>query len=114
MAQNYTTLDTYKLKTPRGKYIRISQIHDDSEGHFVVAEYLKSGSWECGTLTNTLLECWHFIGPEAELDASEFYCSRIPELEEGFEPRDYKSYRPEKHYLNDFSQGLDLEEVAER
>lgn len=99
MTQNFTTIDKYRSKLVRDEYIRLSEIHDDSEGpHFVISRYKENR----GQFTNTLLECWHFIGLTAEVDSSDYFCSLIPELYEEFPakaPTEYPTYKPEKYYL---------------
>lgn len=94
MNQNYTTIDTCKIAV--GKYIRISSIDDEAQPHYVVAEYSESGSEAVGDHCVSLLDCWHFVGPTAELDAMDFFCSMIPELRDDFpltNATDYPSYR---------------------
>lgn len=94
MDQNYTTIDT--CKTAVGKYIKISSIASNSEPHFVVAEYSESGNQAIGDYCVGLIDCWHFVGPTAELDSMDFFCSKIPELQEEFPSvnvTSYSSYR---------------------
>lgn len=94
MTQNYTTIDTYRLSV--GKYIKISSIDNESQPHYVVAEYSESGSEVMGDHCVGLIDCWHFEGQTAELDAMNFFCSMIPELRDDFpltNATDYPSYR---------------------
>lgn len=94
MKQNYTTIDTCRIAV--GKYIKISSIDSDPKPHYVVAEYSDSGSEAIGDHCVSLIDCWHFVGPTAELDSMDFFCSMVPELKEDFPSvnvTSYSSYR---------------------
>lgn len=97
--QNYTTIDKYSL-SPKC-YLKLSHIHTDPEAHFVVALYEETGNVASDTYACRLLECWHFVGTLAEVEATNFYCSQLPELAEDFPPADlskYSSYVPSKYF----------------
>ena len=97
--QNYTTIDKYSLSPEH--YLKLSHIHTDPESHFVVALYREAGDVDSDTYTCELLECWHFIGVLAEVEATNFYCAQLPELAEDFPPADlskYSSYVPSRHF----------------
>lgn len=100
MTQNYTTIDKYSVN--RFTYVKLSSVRDLDIPHFVVATYKEAGREDMDTYTNTMLEVWHFTGDLAEVEATNFYCSMIPDLAPDFPSVDLTkcvSYQPQRHYV---------------
>lgn len=87
--QNFEVIDSHKLSVRQ--YVRLTSLIDAPKGHYTVAKY------DAGRLK----ECFHFEGEGSEMDALDFFLSiALPEEVAPFDPKERKSYVPEKYYLD--------------